>query len=83
MPNNFFKMSHRIYFDRSEMSRQLEHLLDGYNTFYEFNPRELHLIEALRTLRLIHYSAWIAKRWDDPAFPMAFPWFNTPPLLAR
>lgn len=64
--------------DRSEMSRQLEHLLDGYNTFYEFNPRELHLIEALRTLRLIHYSAWIAKRWDDPAFPMAFPWFNTP-----
>ena len=38
---------------------------------------ELHLVEALRTLRLIHYSAWIARRWDDPAFPAAFPWFNT------
>ena len=43
----------------------------------EFDPRELHLVEALRTLRLIHYSAWIARRWDDPAFPAAFPWFNT------
>jgi len=44
--------------------------------FREFDPRELHLLEALRTLRLIHYSAWIARRWDDPAFPAAFPWFN-------
>ena len=43
----------------------------------EFDRRELHLLEALRTLRLIHYSAWIARRWDDPAFPAAFPWFNT------
>ena len=64
--------------DRAEMTQQLEHLLDGYKTFFDFNPSELHLLEALRTLRLIHYSAWIAKRWDDPAFPMAFPWFNTP-----
>lgn len=63
--------------DRTEMTHQLEHLLAGYKTFYDFNPRELHLLEALRTLRLIHYSAWIAKRWNDPAFPMAFPWFNT------
>ena len=63
--------------DRTEMTHQIEHLLAGYKTFYDFNPRELHLLEALRTLRLIHYSAWIAKRWDDPAFPMAFPWFNT------
>jgi Ser/Thr protein kinase RdoA (MazF antagonist) len=52
--------------------------LTGYQTFYDFNFSELHLLEALRSLRLIHYSAWIAKRWDDPAFPMAFPWFNTP-----
>jgi Ser/Thr protein kinase RdoA (MazF antagonist) len=37
----------------------------------------MHLVEALRTLRLIHYSAWLARRWDDPAFPQAFPWFNT------
>ncbi len=63
--------------DRAEMTLQLNHLLTGYQTFYDFNPSELHLLEALRTLRLIHYSAWIAKRWDDPAFPMAFPWFNT------
>jgi len=64
--------------DRAEMSLQLNYLLAGYQTFYDFNARELHLLEALRTLRLIHYSTWIAKRWDDPAFPMAFPWFNTP-----
>ena len=47
------------------------------STFYHFNTNELHLLEALRTLRLIHYSAWIAKRWDDPAFPKAFPWFDS------
>jgi Ser/Thr protein kinase RdoA (MazF antagonist) len=52
-------------------------VLAGYEQFREFDPRELHLVEALRTLRLIHYSAWIARRWDDPAFPAAFPWFNT------
>jgi Ser/Thr protein kinase RdoA (MazF antagonist) len=63
--------------DRDEMTLQLNYLLTGYQTFYDFNPGELHLLEALRTLRLIHYSAWIARRWDDPAFPMAFPWFNT------
>ncbi len=63
--------------DRIEMSRQLADLLAGYEDFHEFSPRELHLVEALRTLRLIHYSAWIARRWDDPAFPAAFPWFNT------
>jgi Ser/Thr protein kinase RdoA (MazF antagonist) len=64
--------------NRVEMTLQLKHLLSGYQTFYDFNTTELHLLEALRTLRLIHYSAWIAKRWDDPAFPKAFPWFNTP-----
>lgn len=64
--------------ERAEMTVQLKYLLEGYRTFYDFDPRELHLIEALRTLRLIHYSAWIARRWDDPAFPMAFPWFDTP-----
>lgn len=64
--------------DRADMTVQLKHLLTGYRIFYDFNVGELHLIEALRTLRLIHYSAWIARRWDDPAFPLAFPWFNTP-----
>jgi len=63
--------------DRAEQTRQLADLLSGYEDFYEFNPRELHLLEALRTLRLIHYSAWIARRWGDAAFPLAFPWFNT------
>ncbi len=63
--------------ERADMVRQLSDLLAGYEDFCEFNPRELYLIEALRTLRLIHYSAWLARRWDDPAFPVAFPWFNT------
>jgi len=63
--------------ERAAMSRQLEDVLAGYGEFFEFDPRELHLVEALRTLRLIHYSGWLARRWDDPAFPAAFPWFNT------
>jgi len=63
--------------DRADMTRQLADVLAGYEDFHEFDLRELHLLEALRTLRLIHYSAWLARRWDDPAFPAAFPWFNT------
>ncbi|WP_227012303.1 serine/threonine protein kinase [Duganella sp. FT27W] len=62
---------------RAEQVRQMSDILAGYEDFCEFNPRQLHLVEALRTLRLIHYSAWLARRWDDPAFPVAFPWFNT------
>ena len=63
--------------DRATMQRQLGLVLSGYEDFFEFDDRELHLLEALRTLRLIHYSAWLARRWSDPAFPAAFPWFNT------
>jgi Ser/Thr protein kinase RdoA (MazF antagonist) len=63
--------------ERDTATRQLTDVLVGYEDFFEFSPRELHLVEALRTLRLIHYSAWIARRWHDPAFPAAFPWFNT------
>ena len=63
--------------EREEQTQQLGDLLAGYGDFFDFDPRELHLVEALRTLRLIHYAAWIARRWDDPAFPAAFPWFNT------
>src|SRR5262245_25277707 len=63
--------------DRAAMTRSLAAVLDGYDQFAEFDSRELHLIEALRTLRLLHYSAWLASRWDDPAFPAAFPWFGT------
>ncbi len=63
--------------DRDYMTARLADLLEGYTMFYEFDPRELNLIEALRTLRMLHYAAWIARRWNDPAFPRAFPWFNT------
>lgn len=64
--------------NHDQMGAQLADILAGYKTFFDFDARELNLIEALRTLRLIHYSAWLAQRWDDPAFPAAFPWFNTP-----
>lgn len=63
--------------DRADMTASLDAVLAGYTEFCEFDARQLHLIEALRTLRLIHYFGWLAKRWGDPAFKMAFPWFNT------
>jgi Ser/Thr protein kinase RdoA (MazF antagonist) len=63
--------------DRTAMSRQLHHVLVGYEDFMNLDRPELQLLEALRTLRLIHYSGWLARRWDDPAFPAAFPWFGT------
>ena len=62
---------------RDEMQRQLNAVAEGYRQFRELDPAELWLIEALRTLRLIHYSGWLAQRWDDPAFPQSFPFFNT------
>jgi Ser/Thr protein kinase RdoA (MazF antagonist) len=63
--------------DRDAMQAQLRAMLEGYESFRDFDRAELVLVEALRTLRLLHYSAWIARRWDDPAFPAAFPWFGT------
>jgi Ser/Thr protein kinase RdoA (MazF antagonist) len=63
---------------RHEMSEQLAQLLEGYAQFAMFDPTELVLLESLRTLRMIHYSAWLARRWQDPAFPRAFPWFEAP-----
>ena len=63
--------------DRAAQSGQLSDLLAGYEDFVDFDRRELRLIEALRTLRQVHYSAWLARRWDDPAFPAAFPWFGS------
>jgi Ser/Thr protein kinase RdoA (MazF antagonist) len=63
---------------RQEMSEQMAQLLEGYRHFSHFDQRELALIESLRTLRMIHYSAWLARRWSDPAFPIAFPWFVEP-----
>ena len=62
---------------RAEMELQLGDLLRGYSTFAEFDPAQLRLIEPLRSLRMLHYSAWLARRWQDPAFPRNFPWFNT------
>lgn len=62
---------------REQRLQQLAEIVDGYNEFYHFNPSELPLIETYRTLRLMNYSAWLARRWDDPAFPLSFPWFNT------
>ena len=64
--------------EMDEMRQQFRYLLEGYEEFFEFDRLELQLIEALRSLRLLHYSAWLARRWHDPAFPMHFPWFNTP-----
>jgi Ser/Thr protein kinase RdoA (MazF antagonist) len=63
--------------DRNYMTARLNDFMEGYSEFRDFDPRELHLIEALRTLRLIYYSAWLAQRWNDPAFPIAFPFFNS------
>ncbi|MCF8209432.1 MAG: serine/threonine protein kinase [Rhodoferax sp.] len=63
--------------DRAQRTRQLGALIDGYEQFRDFDRRELALIEPLRTLRLVHYSAWLARRWNDPTFPVNFPWFGT------
>ncbi|MFC3607772.1 serine/threonine protein kinase [Stutzerimonas tarimensis] len=62
---------------RQERLSQLSELVEGYREFHDFDPRELRLIEPLRALRLLHYSAWLARRWDDPAFPRSFPWFGS------
>jgi len=65
--------------ERAEMTVQLIDLLEGYEEFAALDLAELNLVEALRTLRMIYYASWLARRWDDPAFPQAFPWFNTTP----
>ena len=62
---------------RAAMQVQLAHVLEGYRSFVRFDARELALIEPLRTLRMLHHSAWLAERWSDPAFPAAFPWFGS------
>ncbi len=63
--------------DRQQMLLQLDTLLMGYEDFFSFEHSELRLIESLRSMRLINYMAWLTKRWQDPAFPRNFPWFNT------
>ena len=63
--------------ERHERQLQLSELIEGYTEFCDFDPRQIRWIEALRTMRLIHYAAWLARRWEDPAFPRSFTWFNT------
>ena len=63
--------------DHATMAQQLNHLLDGYEQFSEFDDRERRLIEPLRTLRMVRHSAWLAERWSDPTFPLNFPFFGT------
>tara|TARA_R110002072_G_scaffold1130_10_gene9481 strand:- start:51499 stop:52491 length:993 start_codon:yes stop_codon:yes gene_type:complete len=63
--------------DRLQQTQQLIEIIEGYEEFCDFDPRQLNLIESLRTLRMMYYSAWLSRRWSDPAFPMFFPWFNT------
>jgi Ser/Thr protein kinase RdoA (MazF antagonist) len=63
--------------DRRYMTAGVGDLLEGYCEFRDFDKRELRLIEPLRTMRLMHFAGWLARRWEDPAFPLAFPWFNS------
>ena len=63
--------------ERAAQQQQLAAILAGYREFHDFNPAELALIEPLRTLRMVHYAGWLARRWGDPAFPQSFPFFNT------
>ncbi|MDG3086741.1 serine/threonine protein kinase [Vibrio hannami] len=64
--------------EKQDKLTQLDTILEGYEEFCDFSQSELKLIEPLRGLRMVYYMAWLAKRWEDPAFPLAFPWFNDP-----
>ncbi|WP_421864372.1 serine/threonine protein kinase [Motiliproteus sp.] len=63
--------------DQQQQRLQMSEIIEGYEEFQPFDRRELALIEPLRALRIMHYSAWLARRWQDPAFPLHFPWFNS------
>ncbi|WP_226664540.1 serine/threonine protein kinase [Microbulbifer aggregans] len=69
--------------NRAEQTAYLDAVVEGYETFYPFDPQQLQLVEPLRCLRQMHHAAWLARRWQDPAFPLAFPWFNTPRYWAE
>jgi Ser/Thr protein kinase RdoA (MazF antagonist) len=62
--------------DRVQRTAQLAELVEGYNEFYDFQPRQLRWVEAMRTMRIMYYAAWLGRRWTDPAFPRSFTWFN-------
>jgi len=63
--------------ERHDKQLQLSELIEGYSEFCDFEPRQLRWLESLRTMRLVHYAAWLGRRWQDPAFPHSFTWFNT------
>ena len=63
--------------ERHRRQQQLSEVVEGYNEFCDFEPRQLRWLEALRTMRIVNYAAWLARRWEDPAFPRSFTWFNT------
>ena len=69
--------------EQDEQRLQLDTLLAGYEEYCEFDVRQLQLIEPLRTARMVSHLAWLGKRWADPAFPMAFPWFATDAFWAE
>ena len=63
--------------ERHRRQLQLAEVVEGYSEFCDFDPRQLRWVEALRTMRIVNYAAWVARRWEDPAFPRSFTWFNT------
>jgi Ser/Thr protein kinase RdoA (MazF antagonist) len=67
-----------LWGSRPEQERQLSEISDGYNEFNDFDTSQLGWIEILRTYRIVHQAAWVGRRWEDPAFPRAFTWFDTP-----
>lgn len=69
--------------DPAQMQREWSQLLEGYEQFAHFEAAEAHLVEALRATRMLGHAAWLAQRWDDPAFPLAFPWFGEPRFWER
>ena len=62
----------------ADQRRQWGELLEGYTQFADFDFHEVGLVEPLRALRMLHHAAWVSHRWQDPAFPRAFPWFGEP-----
>ena len=62
----------------AEQRAQWDTLVQGYTQFADFDYRELAILEPLRGLRMLHHAGWVVQRWDDPAFPRAFPWFGEP-----
>ncbi len=72
-----------LHGERQEQRIQLDILLDAYSEFASFDESELALIEPLRAMRMVHYLAWVTRRWHDPAFPRSFPWMQDADFWAK